>query len=65
MIKNYLKIGFRNLVKNKVFSLINVLGLSTGICITLLISVWVWDEISFNHYHRNHERLERLCRLKK
>ena len=65
MIKNYLKIGFRNLVKNKVFSLINILGLSTGICITLLISLWVWDEISFNHYHQHHERLGEIVSIEK
>src|SRR5258705_8804248 len=65
MIKNYLKIGFRNLVKNKVSSLINILGLATGICITLLISLWIWDEISFNHYHQNHERLGEIVSIEK
>ncbi len=65
MIKNYLKIGFRNLIKNKVFSFINILGLATGICITLLISLWIWDEISFNHYHQNHERLGEIISIEK
>jgi putative ABC transport system permease protein len=65
MIKNYLKITFRNLVKNKVFSLINIIGLATGICITLLISLWVWDEISFNHYYQNHGRLGEIVSVEK
>src|ERR1700749_1754045 len=65
MIRNYLKIGFRNLVKNKIFSLINILGLATGICITLLICLWVWDEISFNHYHQNHERIGEIVSIER
>ena len=56
MLKNYLKIAWRNLTKNKVYSFINIFGLATGIAIAFLIGLWVWDEISFNAYHKNYKR---------
>jgi putative ABC transport system permease protein len=49
MLKNYFKIAWRNLWKNKVFSLINILGLSAGIAFTLLIGAYVWGELQVNH----------------
>jgi putative ABC transport system permease protein len=60
MIRNYLKIAWRNLLKNKVYSSINVIGLATGMAVALLIGLWIWDELSFNHYHTRHSRLARL-----
>jgi len=48
MLKNYFKIAWRNLWKNKVFSLINILGLSVGIAFTLLIGAYVWGELRVN-----------------
>ena len=60
MIKNYLKIAWRNLLKSKVYSSINVIGLATGIAVALLIGLWISDELSFDHYHNNHSRLARL-----
>ena len=57
MIKNYFRIAFRNILKNKVFSTINILGLAVGMAVALLICLWIWDEVSFNHYHKNHSRL--------
>ena len=53
MIKNYLKIAFRNLSKNKIYSFINIAGLAVGIAVAMLIGLWVWDELSFNKYHKN------------
>ena len=44
MFKNYLKIAFRNLTKNKAFSLINIMGLALGLACSLLIMLWVNDE---------------------
>ena len=49
MFKNYLKIAWRNLWKNKVFSLINVLGLSIGIAFAFIIGAYVWSEFQVNH----------------
>jgi ABC-type antimicrobial peptide transport system permease subunit len=57
MIKNYFVIAFRNLLKNKVYSFINIAGLAVGIAVAMLIGMWVWDELSFNKYHKNYDRL--------
>ena len=63
MFKNYFKIAFRNIVKNKVFSTINILGLAVGMSVALLIGLWIWDEVSFNHYHTNHARLGEIVSI--
>lgn len=57
MIKNYLVIALRNLLKNKVYSFINIVGLAVGIAVSLLIGLWVWDELSYNRYHKNYDRI--------
>ncbi|GGC01063.1 ABC transporter permease [Dyadobacter sediminis] len=57
MIKNYLLIALRNLAKNKVYSFINITGLAVGIAIAMLIGLWVWDELSYNKYHRNYDKI--------
>src|ERR1041384_5123636 len=50
MIRNYLKIALRNLVKSKGYSAINICGLSVGMAVAVLIGLWVYDELSFDHY---------------
>src|SRR5688572_10946780 len=57
MIKNYLKIAWRNLVRNKAFSTINILGLALGLACSLLIMLWVQDEQSVDGFHKNGEQL--------
>lgn len=57
MLKNYLLIALRNIRKNIGFSLINILGLSVGITATLLILLWVQDELSYDRFHENAENL--------
>jgi len=57
MLKNYFLIAFRNIFKNIGFSLINILGLSVGIAATLLILLWVQDELSFDRFHENADNL--------
>ncbi|MEL7223195.1 MAG: ABC transporter permease, partial [Bacteroidota bacterium] len=57
MLNTYFKIAFRHLRKNKFFTFLNVAGLTTGLAVTFLISLWVWDEVSYNNYHDNHERI--------
>jgi len=57
MLRNYLLIAWRHLLKGPLFSFINIAGLAMGMAISLLIGVWVWEEVSFDHYHRNHGRL--------
>jgi len=60
MIKNYLKIAWRNLKKSKLYSSINISGLAVGMSVGVLIGLWIWDELSFDHYHQNHTRLAKV-----
>ena len=57
MFRNFFTVAWRNLVKSKWYSLINTLGLSIGMAVALLISLWIWDELSFDHYHSQHGRI--------
>ncbi|MGZ3999062.1 MAG: ABC transporter permease [Mucilaginibacter sp.] len=60
MIKNYLKIAWRNLIKNKVSSIINIGGLAVGMAVVMLIGLWMWDELSFDKYHKNYSRIAQV-----
>ena len=60
MIRNYLKIALRNLLRNRGFSLTNLLGLTIGITCTILISLWVNDELSYNKFHRNYDNIYKV-----
>ncbi|MCF0052180.1 ABC transporter permease [Dyadobacter sp. LJ53] len=60
MIQNYFKIALRNLLKNKGYSAINIGGLSVGMAVAMLIGLWVYDELSFDRYHKNHDRVTQL-----
>lgn len=55
MIQNYFKTAWRNLVKNKVSSFINIGGLTAGMAVAILIGLWITDELSFNKYHQNYD----------
>ena len=57
MIKNYFKTAIRNMMRNKTFSFINILGLGLGIACSLFIYLWVQDERSYDNFHTNSERL--------
>ena len=57
MIKNYFKIAWRNLKKSKVYSFINIGGLAIGMAVAMIIGLWVWDEISFDKFHKNYDRI--------
>jgi putative ABC transport system permease protein len=60
MFKNYVRIAWRNLLKSKVFSFINIAGLATGIAVALVIGLWIWDEVSFNSQFPNHKRIAQV-----
>ncbi|MDW3647196.1 MAG: FtsX-like permease family protein [Bacteroidia bacterium] len=60
MIRNYFKIAWRNLVRHKTYSLINIGGLSLGMAVFLLISLWVWDELSYNTSFENYSSIAQL-----
>ncbi|MBT1709235.1 ABC transporter permease [Fulvivirgaceae bacterium PWU5] len=65
MIKNYLLITFRNIFRNKLFSGVNILGLAFGICSTLLILLWVFDELQVDKFHAQSDRLYRVMENQK
>jgi len=60
MLKNYFTIAWRNLLKSKAYSAINIAGLATGMAVAILIALWIWDERSFNNYHKNHRDLAQV-----
>jgi putative ABC transport system permease protein len=61
MFKNYLKIAFRNLQRQKGFSLINVSSLAIGMACTILILLWVQDELSYDRFHENSKYLYQVA----
>ena len=62
MLKNYFKISFRNLLKNKSSSFINLFGLTIGLTCCMLIGLYIWNELSFDRYHQNADRIYRFSR---
>jgi len=57
MFSNYLKTAWRNLFKSKVSSIINISGLAVGMAVAILIALWVYDEVSFDKYHKNYDHI--------
>jgi putative ABC transport system permease protein len=55
MYKSYFKIGWRNLVKDKGYSFINIGGLAMGIAVAMLIGLWAHDEFSFDRHQENYD----------
>jgi putative ABC transport system permease protein len=60
MIRNYIKVAIRNLLRQKGFSFINILGLALGITCTALIGMWVNDELSYDKFHTDYNRIYRI-----
>jgi putative ABC transport system permease protein len=60
MFANYLKVAIRNLLRQKAFSFINIFGLALGISCTALIGMWVNDELSYDRFHTDYERIYRV-----
>ena len=61
MFKNYLKIAYRNILKSKVYSLINILGLALGISCCIVIFLYVTNEMSYDKYHKNLDYIYRVA----
>jgi len=57
MLRNYFKTAFRNLAKNKLYSTINIIGLSVSLTAAILLLLWVWDELSFDRMHSKSDRV--------
>ncbi|OKS85551.1 ABC transporter permease [Mucilaginibacter polytrichastri] len=60
MVKNYIKLAWRNLTKNKFSSLINIGGLAVGMAVAILIGLWILDELSFDKSHLNYNRVAQV-----
>jgi len=60
MFKNYFKIAWRNLIKNQVYSFINIGGLAAGMAVAILIGLWIYDEVSFDKSFKNHKRIAQI-----
>lgn len=60
MIKNYFKVAWRNLVKAKGYSAINIGGLAVGMAVAMLIGLWVYNELTFDKYHKNYDRIAQV-----
>jgi len=60
MLKNYFKIAWRNLIKNKGYSAINIGGLAVGMAVAMLIAFWIYDELSYNKFHKNYDRIAQV-----
>src|SRR5664279_4269869 len=60
MIKSYFKLALRNLARNKVYSFINIAGLSLGLASAMLIILYVKDEISYDRFHEGVDRIYRV-----
>src|SRR4051794_24985955 len=60
MFKNYFKIAFRHLQKNKLYAFVNILGLAIGLTSCILIGIYIWQELSYDRFHKNADRIARI-----
>jgi len=60
MIKNYFKVAWRNLLNNKAFASLNIIGLAIGMATAILIGLWLADEVSYDHYNEHHKSLAQV-----
>ncbi|MFC1887211.1 ABC transporter permease [Candidatus Cloacimonadota bacterium] len=63
MLKNYFKIAIRNILRNKLISFINILGLSLGMVISILLLLWAQDELMYDRFHKNIDNLYQLSMI--
>ncbi|MEX2234180.1 MAG: ABC transporter permease [Cyclobacteriaceae bacterium] len=61
MLQNYFKIGWRNLLRSKSYSFINITGLAAGISSCLLIVLYISDELGYDRYHEKADRIHRVA----
>ena len=60
MLQNYFTVAWRNLVRHKGYSAINIGGLAVGMAVAMLNGLWVYDELSFNRYHQHYDRIVKV-----
>jgi len=63
MIKNYFKVAWRNMMKNKIFSFINVFGLSAGLVCCMMTTLYIFHEISYDRYHLNADNIYQVATI--
>ncbi len=61
MLQSYLKVALRNFIKEKFYSILNVMGLATGICVVLFIALFLYNELSYDRFHSKADRVYRLA----
>jgi putative ABC transport system permease protein len=62
MYESYLKLGWRNILKNRGYSFINIGGLACSLTVAMFIGLWIYDEFSFNKYHKNYDTIAGVYR---
>src|SRR5258708_7149056 len=60
MFRNYFKVAIRNLVRNKLYSIVNIAGLSIGIACCILIGLYIFNELSYDRFNKNADRIVRV-----
>jgi len=60
MLRNHLKVAWRNLYGNKFFSAINIGGLAVGMAVAMLIGLWIWGELSYDKYNKNYDKVAQV-----
>src|SRR5882762_8221824 len=61
MLKNYLKIALRSILRHKAYSIINISGLAIGMASSILIMLWVQNELSYDRFHTNADQIYRIA----
>src|SRR6202522_3006525 len=65
MFKNYLRVAFRSLQRNRFYAAINIGGLAVGMAVALLIGLWIQDELSYDKYHTHYDRIVQVLQKEK
>ena len=60
MLKNFFKVAFRNIARQKAFSAINIFGFAIGLAVCMIISFYVYDDLSYDRFHENSDNIYRL-----
>src|SRR5688572_15727005 len=60
MIRNYFKTAWRNIIRSKGYSAINIGGLAVGMAVAMFIGLWVYDELTYDQYHKNYDRIAQV-----
>ncbi len=63
MLRNYLTTAIRNLIRHRAFSIINLTGLAIGLAASIMIALWVFDELSYDEFHKNADNIYRVERF--